>query len=157
MDGNGVMRLLDKNGNTIISDIGLESTTNFENAQVTKTNDQTFTGTTWQTVVGLTHSYNDQERTRNILLFSSISGYHDDTDQRLEFRYLINSVQVGGIFCVNRVAAAGSIQTATGIVIGQIPAGDSVIDIQARSSNANSGYVKGASITCYSQIVLLGR
>lgn len=157
MLGNAVIRAL-KEGTTIILDEhGLESTNNFPFVQQTKTDDQTFAGTTWQDVLGLTIAYNDLLRPVNTLLFASLTGYHQDINERLEFRFMVNNAQAGPIFGITQASASPVLQTVNESVVATMSLEDNLIIIQARSSNSNSGFIKGTVNPSYFHSLLLGR
>ncbi len=157
IDGKTRIRAYTDDGFPILDGTGLESTFNFDNADITKTDDQTITGTTWVDVIGLSHELLGVSRPVHALLLADLSGYHDDADGRLEFRFLVNNVQSGAIFCLNQVADPTAVQTITGVELTLLKAGDNQIIVQARSSTANSGYVKGSVIPCFCHRILLGR
>ncbi len=157
MLGQGFGRFFTAGGDVLFDENGIGSLANFAYEKKAETIDQTITGTTWQDLTGLTHTINGLERERIALFFANVSGYHDDTSGRLEFQFTLNSVSVGGIFCLNRVAAAGAIQTASNVIAINLPVGDNDVVLQARSSNANSGYIKGATIESTLSYLLLGR
>jgi len=157
INGDTQVRARTTDGVLIMDEMGIESTHNFPNVDSNKTDDQVVTGTTWVDVLGLTHEIKDIVRPVYCLAMADVSGFHDDVGGRLEFRFLINNVQTGSIFCLNRVAAAGAIQTKTGLELALLKTGTNQIIVQARSSNANSGTISGATIPCFLHHLLLGR
>lgn len=156
MKGEAIMRLLDLSGARFVDENGLISLANFSFTDKIKSLDQQITDTPWVTVGGLTHIIT-LTRAAKALFLVSLAGYHEDAGGRLEFQLTLNSVPIGGIFCLNQVATATAVQTTMGFVFASLTIGENDLGIQARSSNANSGWVKGTVIPSVSSVLLLGR
>lgn len=161
MSGEMLARLIDSENNIISDAIGLKSTSSFVKDEVTQDVDQTFTGTDFVSSTQLVLALAGLPRPTVALVYISLAGYHDDVDGRMEFRLLLNaglnSQQQGQVICVNRVAAAGTVQSAFLAIPVLLSQGDNSLVIQGRSSNANSGYLKGTVIPSTLGCLLLGK
>lgn len=157
MSGRLTARLVNDSDSLISDDFGLHSINNFVPLSADQTTDQTLTGTDWIPASSLVLSLTPLSRNAMALVYANVSGYHDDADGVLEFRIMINGVQAGEVFVLNQVADPVAIQTAQMMVPAELPAGNVTIVVEARSSNANSGYLTGATYPAKLGCLLLGK
>jgi hypothetical protein len=157
MSGKLFAEMIDENEQIISDGIGLHSVNNFAQFQTEQVIDQVITGNSWQVIVNLTMVTDNLPREALAVIWLNLSGFHDDTTDRLEFRVLVNSEQVGGFITLSRGAAAGAISSKSLTFPVLLSSGNNLIVVEGRSSNANSGTLKASIIPAVLGYLLLGK
>lgn len=156
----GKLTIKDSAATTIIDSGGIISTASFNNSTATKSLDQTITGTSFADVTSLTITFTASlTRAVNVLFLTTITGYHNDIDGMLIFKFQLDGNDVGPQFALGRIADVGVSQTSSAQFIYQVSSGSHTIKIQGRGNNASpsNGVVESSVLAATLSYVALGK
>lgn len=155
---NGQVTIQDAAGSTVIDSGGLNSVNTFQSGQALKTSNQNWVSGTYAYVDGLSATL-ALDRPAQVLIMSSVTGYHYDADGLLICQLHYNGTAIGPEWIAGAQVAMAQVSiTGATSYIYSAPAGTGTIQVWARQNNSpGTAVIEASFLNSVLNYVVLGK